>query len=95
MMKYHGKASDIHPEGEEIETADNVERIEMFDVMHYSRDRKGRKNYIKIGRAWGVEGGPRIRVKLYAWPLPNPEGEVFVELELREAKVPNGSGNAV
>jgi hypothetical protein len=48
--------------------------------MHYQTDRKGRTNYLKIGRAWAKEESDAINVKLYAAPFPNRDGECWLTL---------------
>lgn len=54
--------------------------VDVWDVMHYQTDRKGRTNYLKIGRAWAKEDSDAINVKLYAAPFPNRDGECWLTL---------------
>lgn len=57
---------------------------DLWDVLQYSTDRKGRTNWLKIGRAWAKPDSDRITVKLFALPLPNQDGEVMISLIPRE-----------
>lgn len=54
--------------------------IDCWDVMHYQTDKKGRTNYLKIGRAWAKEDSDAINVKLYAAPFQNRDGECWLTL---------------
>lgn len=54
--------------------------VDVWDVMHYSTDKKGRTNYIKIGRAWAKDDSDAINIKMYAAPFPNREGECWLTL---------------
>ena len=53
---------------------------DIWDVMHYKTDRKGRTNWLKIGRAWAKPETDNITLKLFALPVPNNEGEVILNL---------------
>ena len=53
---------------------------DLWDVLHYSTDKKGRTNWIKIGRAWAKPDAVNITVKLFALPLQNREGDVLITL---------------
>lgn len=57
-------------------SADN----ELWDVLQYSVDKKGRTNWLKIGRAWAKPEAQNITVKLFALPIPNREGDVLISL---------------
>jgi len=56
------------------------DNLDVWDVFHYTRDKKGRTNWIKLGRAWAKEDDDSISVKLYALPLTNVDGECWVKL---------------
>ena len=62
-------------------TPNNDGYIDSWDVMHYATDKKGRVNYLKIGRAWAKADSDAINVKLYAAPFPNKDGECWVVLQ--------------
>jgi hypothetical protein len=53
---------------------------DLWDVLHYSTDKKGRTNWLKIGRAWAKPDAANITVKLFALPLQNREGDVLITL---------------
>lgn len=53
---------------------------DIWDVMHYKTDRKGRTNWLKIGRAWAKPETDNITLKLFALPVPNADGEVILSL---------------
>ena len=53
---------------------------DIWDIMHYKTDRKGRTNWIKIGRAWAKPEADNITLKLFALPIPNADGEVILNL---------------
>jgi hypothetical protein len=57
---------------------------DLWDVMQYSTDKKGRTNWLKLGRAWAKPEAENITVKLFALPIPNREGEVIISLVPRE-----------
>jgi hypothetical protein len=57
---------------------------ELWDVVHYKTDKKGRTNWLTMGRAWATPGKPNITVKLFALPLANQEGDVLVTLVPRQ-----------
>lgn len=59
---------------------------DLWDVLQYKTDKKGRTNWLKIGRAWAKPDNDRITVKLFALPVPNHEGDVLVTLVPREAE---------
>lgn len=63
--------------------------IDTWDVMHYMIDRKGRQNYLKIGRAWAKADSDAINVKLYAAPFPNRDGECWLKLVVYEPHYKN------
>jgi hypothetical protein len=54
--------------------------IDAWDVMLYSKDRKGRTNYMKLGRAWAKPDSDVINLKLWALPFPNKDGECWLTL---------------
>lgn len=54
--------------------------VDIWDVMHYATDRKGRTNYLKIGRAWAKDDSDAINLKLYAAPFANRDGECWLTL---------------
>lgn len=68
-----------NPNGE-VASLDN----DLWDVLQYKTDRKGRTNWLNIGRAWAKPDNDRITVKLFALPLPNQDGDVLVTLVPRE-----------
>lgn len=53
---------------------------DLFDVVHYKVDKKGRTNYLTIGRAWAKPDNDKITVKFFAMPIPNQDGDVLVTL---------------
>ncbi len=53
---------------------------DIWDVMHYKTDKKGRTNWLKIGRAWAKQEGDNITMKLFALPIANHDGEVILNL---------------
>ena len=57
---------------------------DIWDVLHYKTDKKGRTNWIKIGRAWAKPENDNITLKLYALPVPNMDGEVILNLVYNE-----------
>ena len=57
---------------------------DLWDVMQYSTDKKGRTNWLKIGRAWAKPEAQNITIKLFALPLQNREGDVIISLVPRE-----------
>jgi hypothetical protein len=59
---------------------DHDDVVDVWDVMHYTTDRKGRTNYLKIGRAWAKEDSDAINLKLYAAPFQNRDGECWLTL---------------
>lgn len=59
---------------------------DVWDVMHYKTDRKGRTNWLKIGRAWAKTETDNITLKLYALPVPNFDGEVVLNLIYSEGR---------
>jgi hypothetical protein len=69
---------------ENTETASRDNDI--WDVMHYKTDRKGRTNWLKIGRAWARPEGDNITLKLFALPVPNYDGEVILNLVYNEGR---------
>ena len=62
------------------------EDMETFDMIQYSNDAKGRTNYIKFGRIWLPVGGERGRMKFFALPIANKEGDVIADMVLRVKK---------
>jgi|SanBayMetagenome_1026888.scaffolds.fasta_scaffold76934_2 hypothetical protein len=54
--------------------------VDCWDAMHYSIDNKGRKNWMKIGRAWANADSDVITLKLYALPFPNLDGQAVLKL---------------
>lgn len=59
-------------------TQDDV--IDVWDVMHYTTDKKGRTNYLKMGRAYAKPDSDAINIKLFAAPFPNRDGECWLTL---------------
>jgi hypothetical protein len=53
---------------------------DIWTCLHYKTDRKGRTNWIKIGRAWAKPETDNITLKLFALPIPNADGEVILNL---------------
>lgn len=68
--------------------ADNGESAslanDIWDVMHYKTDKRGRTNWLKIGRAWAKPENDNITMKLFALPIPNADGEVILNLVFNE-----------
>jgi hypothetical protein len=75
--------SDIHDNGDTA-SRDN----DIWTCMHYKTDRKGRTNWLKIGRAWAKPDSDNITLKLFALPVPNFDGEVILNLVLDESRKP-------
>jgi len=73
--------SDIHDNGDTA-SRDN----DIWTCMHYKTDRKGRTNWLKIGRAWAKPDSDNITLKLFALPVPNFDGEVILNLVLDEGR---------
>lgn len=61
-------------------TVPDNDLIDCWDVMHYTTDKKGRTNYLRIGRAWAKDDSDAINVKLYAAPFTNRDGECWLTL---------------
>mgnify|MGYP001279711083 CR=1 FL=1 len=61
---------------------------DIWTCMHYKTDRKGRTNWLKIGRAWAKPDSDNITLKLFALPVPNFDGEVILNLVLDEGRKP-------
>lgn len=61
---------------------------DIWDVMNYKTDKRGRTNWIKIGRAWAKPETDNITLKLYALPIPNSDGEVILNLVYNEGRKP-------
>lgn len=59
---------------------------DIWDVMHYKTDRRGRTNWLKIGRAWAKPETDNITLKLFALPIPNADGEVILNLVYNEGR---------
>jgi len=59
---------------------------DIWDVMHYKTDRKGRTNWLKIGRAWSKPDTDNITLKLFALPVPNIDGEVVLNLVFNDGR---------
>ena len=59
---------------------------DIWDLMHYRTDKKGRTNWIKIGRAWAKPDSDNITLKLYALPIANQDGEVILNLVYAEGR---------
>lgn len=59
---------------------------EIWDAYHYKTDRKGRTNWLKIGRAWAKPETDNITLKLFALPVPNQDGEVILSLVYNDAR---------
>ncbi len=53
---------------------------DLWDVYQYKTDKKGRTNWLVLGRAWAKPDSDRITVKLFALPTPNQDGDVLVTL---------------
>jgi hypothetical protein len=74
--------ADITESNGEVASLDN----DLWDVIQYKTDRKGRTNWLKIGRAWAKPENDKITVKLFALPIPNQDGDVLVTLVPREGE---------
>jgi len=61
-------------------SANQDDVIDVWDAMHYQTDRKGRTNYLKIGRAYAKADSDAINLKLFAAPFPNRDGECWLTL---------------
>lgn len=61
---------------------------DVWTVMHYKTDRKGRTNWLKIGRAWAKPDTDNITMKLFALPVPNSDGEVILNLVYNDPNKP-------
>lgn len=61
---------------------------DIWDCLHYKTDRKGRTNWLKIGRAWAKRETDNITLKLFALPVPNADGEVILNLVYNEGRKP-------
>ena len=61
---------------------------DIWDIMHYRTDKRGRTNGIKIGRAWAKPDADNITMKLYALPIANSDGEVILNLVYNEGRKP-------
>lgn len=61
---------------------------DIWDIMHYRTDKRGRTNWIKIGRAWAKPDADNITMKLYALPIANSDGEVILNLVYNEGRKP-------
>ena len=59
---------------------------DIWTCMHYKTDRKGRTNWLKIGRAWAKPDSDNITLKLFALPVPNFDGKVILNLVLDEGR---------
>lgn len=59
---------------------------DIWNCLHYKTDRKGRTNWLKIGRAWAKPDGDNITLKLFALPVPNADGEVILNLVYDESR---------
>ena len=70
------------PENGDVASRDN----DIWDVMHYKTDRKGRTNWLKIGRAWAKPDTDNITLKLFALPVPNSDGEVILSLVFNDIR---------
>lgn len=57
---------------------------DIWDVIQYKTDKKGRSNWLKMGRAWAKPDADNITVKLFALPIPNADGDVIITLVPRE-----------
>lgn len=69
-------------ENGEVASRDN----DIWDVMHYKTDRKGRTNWLKIGRAWAKPDTDNITMKLFALPIANSDGEVILSLVFNDQR---------
>ena len=61
---------------------------DIWDVLHYKTDKRGRTNWLKIGRAWAKPDADNITMKLYALPIANSDGEVILNLIYQDSKKP-------
>lgn len=59
---------------------------DIFEVLHYKTDKRGRTNWLKIGRAWAKPDSDNITLKLYALPIANSDGEVILNLIYQDKK---------
>lgn len=53
---------------------------DLWDVIQYKTDKKGRTNWLKLGRAWAKPDNENITIKLFALPVPNRDGDVIITL---------------
>jgi hypothetical protein len=58
--------------------------LDVFDLIQYSTDKKGRTNFIKFGRLWLPADSTRGRIKFFALPLTNQYGECIADIVLRQ-----------
>lgn len=65
---------------EAADTADAAENGDVYEVIQYKEDKRGRVNWCRIGRAHRKVGAPNISVKLYALPISNADGDVLFSL---------------
>ena len=59
---------------------------DIFEVLHYKTDKRGRTNWLKIGRAWAKPDSDNITLKLYALPIANSDGEFILNLIYQDKK---------
>ena len=59
---------------------------DIWDVMHYKTDKRGRTNWLKIGRAWAKPNTDNITLKLFVLPVPNFDGEVILNLVFNDGR---------
>ena len=59
---------------------------DIWDLMHYRTEKRGRTNWLKIGRAWAKPDSDNITLKLYALPIANSDGEVILNLIYQDKK---------
>lgn len=70
------------PENGEVASRDN----DIWDIYHYKTDKKGRTNWLKIGRAWAKPETDNITMKLFALPIANSDGEVILSLVFNDQR---------
>lgn len=59
---------------------------DIWDLFHYKTDKKGRTNWIKIGRAWSKTNSDDITLKMFALPIPNQDGEIILSLVFNDSR---------
>lgn len=65
---------------EHAEAPDAAENGDVWEVIQYKEDKRGRVNWCRIGRAHRKVGAANISVKMYALPISNADGDVLFTL---------------